>query len=57
MRVIGTLLRWTPLVLFLVLIVVFSLNSDHFLSGANLAAILVQSSWLMAVALGMNLFC
>jgi len=54
MRVIGTLLRWTPLVLFLVLIVVFSLNSDHFLSGANLAAILVQSSWLMAVALGMN---
>src|SRR4051794_5549321 len=54
MRVIGTLLRWTPLVLFLVLIVVFSLNSDRFLSGANLAAILVQSSWLVAVALGMN---
>jgi len=54
MRVIGTLLRWTPLVLFLVLIVVFSLNSDRFLSGPNLAAILVQSSWLVAVALGMN---
>jgi ribose transport system permease protein len=50
----SALLRWSPLVLFLTLILVFSLNSDHFLSGANLAAILVQSSWLVAVALGMN---
>jgi len=54
MSTISTLLRWAPLALFLVLIVVFSLNSDRFLSGANLAAILVQSSWLVAVALGMN---
>jgi ribose transport system permease protein len=51
---IGTLLKWAPLALFIVLIVIFGLNSPRFLSTTNFAAILVQSSWLIAVALGMN---
>jgi ribose transport system permease protein len=51
---ISTLLKWAPLALFLVLIVIFSFNSARFFSSANFAAILVQSSWLVSVALGMN---
>lgn len=48
------LLQWAPGLLFLVLIVTFATLSPHFLSPDNLGAILVQSSWLIVVALGMN---
>ena len=54
MSAINSLLRWTPFILFLALIAIFSVNSTHFFGSANFAAILVQSSWLVAVALGMN---
>jgi ribose transport system permease protein len=53
-RMIGNLLQWTPLGLFVLLIATFAMLSPRFLSIDNLGAILVQSSWLMIVALGVN---
>lgn len=50
----GYVLQWTPAVLFAVLIATFGALSPRFLSVENLGAILVQSSWLMVVALGVN---
>src|ERR1700722_13176481 len=50
----GYLLQWTPVVLFILLIASFAALSPRFLSLENLGAILVQSSWLMVVALGVN---
>jgi ribose transport system permease protein len=47
-------LRWAPLVFFAVLVMSFGALSPRFLSTENLGAILVQSSWLIVVALGMN---
>src|SRR6185436_8504039 len=49
-----SLLRWAPLVLFLGLSAYFGYGSPRFFALENLAAILVQSSWLIVVALGMN---
>jgi ribose transport system permease protein len=49
------LLQWAPLLLFAILIVSFGILSPRFLTPQNLAAILVQSSWLTVVALGMNI--
>lgn len=48
-------LRWIPLIFFVVLVIGFGLLSPRFLTIDNLSAILVQSSWLIVVALGMNL--
>lgn len=48
------ILRWAPLVFFAVLVMSFGALSPRFLSAENLGAILVQSSWLIVVALGMN---
>lgn len=53
-RSLGLLLRWIPLVLFVVLIATFGALSPRFLSIQNFGAILVQSSSLIVVALGMN---
>lgn len=50
----GQLLQWIPVALFATLIVIFATLSPRFLSIDNLGAILVQSSWLMVVALGVN---
>jgi ribose transport system permease protein len=50
----GSLLRWAPVLLMAALIVSFAAAGRQFLSINNLSAILVQSSWLMVVALGMN---
>jgi ribose transport system permease protein len=51
---VGRLLQCAPAVLFVLLIGTFALLSPRFLTAENLGAILVQSSWLMVVALGMN---
>jgi ribose transport system permease protein len=51
----GTLFRWAPVLLFVLLAVIFGSLSRQFLSINNLSAILVQSSWLVVVAMGMNL--
>jgi ribose transport system permease protein len=50
----GTLLQWAPGLIFLLLIGIFAALSPRFLSLNNLGAILVQSSWLIVVAMGMN---
>jgi ribose transport system permease protein len=47
--------RWISLAIFVSLIASFGLLSPRFLTVDNLGAILVQSSWLIVVALGMNL--
>jgi ribose transport system permease protein len=47
-------LRWIPLAIFVVLIVIFAALSPQFLTVANLGAVLTQSSWLIAVAVGVN---
>lgn len=49
------IMRWAPLAFFAGLIALFGALSSRFLTLANLSAILVQSSWLIVVALGMNL--
>lgn len=54
LRLARTLWRWTPLGIFAVLLVTFGSRSPRFLTFANLSAVLVQSSWLVVVALGMN---
>ena len=51
---IGRSLQWAPLAIFVVLMGVFGGLSPRFLTIENLGAILVQSSWLIVVALGMN---
>lgn len=51
---IGRVLKWAPAVIFIVLIATFTSLSPRFLTVQNLGAILVQSSWLIVVALGMN---
>lgn len=48
------MLRWIPLAIFLVLIVIFATLSSQFFTIANLGAVLTQSSWLIAVAVGVN---
>jgi len=48
------MLRWIPLAIFLILIVIFATLSSQFLTVANLGAVLSQSSWLIAVAVGVN---
>jgi ribose transport system permease protein len=48
------ILQWAPLVFFVLVLGSFSTLSPRFLSIENLGAILVQSSWLIVVALGMN---
>jgi ribose transport system permease protein len=48
------LLRWAPLLLFVALILSFAALSPRFLTVANVGAVLVQSSWLIVVALGVN---
>jgi ribose transport system permease protein len=50
----ATALQWAPAALFAALIVTFAALSSRFLSIDNLGAILVQSSWLIAVASGVN---
>lgn len=50
----GGVLKWAPLTILLILIVSFGVIAPRFLSVENLGAILVQSSWLILVALGMN---
>jgi ribose transport system permease protein len=47
-------LRWVPWVFLTVLGISFAALSPRFLTIDNLSAILVQSSWLVVVALGMN---
>lgn len=51
---IGRALKWAPAVIFILLIATFASLSPRFLTAQNLGAILVQSSWLIVVALGMN---
>ena len=51
---ISRLLQWAPLAIFVILIAIFAALSPRFLTAENMSAILVQSSWLMVVALGMN---
>jgi len=48
------LLRWAPLMFFILLIVTFGVMSQRFLTVKNFNAVLVQASWLVVVALGMN---
>ncbi len=51
---VNAILRWAPLISLAVVLVGFGALSSRFLSVQNLWAILVQSSWLMVVALGVN---
>ena len=50
----ATVLQWAPAALFAALIATFATLSSRFLSIDNLGAILVQSSWLVVVASGVN---
>lgn len=50
----GKLLQGAPWILFALLLGTFAELSSRFLSFDNLAAILVQSSWLIVAALGVN---
>ena len=54
MRIGAMLLRWAPVALLVLLGLSFAVFSHRFFSIANLSAILLQSSWLIVVALGMN---
>ena len=51
---IGRWLQWAPGAIFVVLVGVFAGLSPRFLTVDNLGAILVQSSWLIVVASGVN---
>lgn len=53
-RLFGLLVRGAPLIVFVMLIGIFGTLSSRFFSVENFSAILVQSSWLIVVALGMN---
>lgn len=48
------ILRWAPLFFLALLVMGFGALAPRFLSMDNMGAILVQSSWLIVVALGMN---
>src|SRR5918994_3649618 len=48
------ILRWAPLFFLALLVIGFGALAPRFLSVENMGAILVQSSWLIVVALGMN---
>jgi ribose transport system permease protein len=48
------ILRWAPLFFLALLVMGFGALAPRFLSLENMGAILVQSSWLVVVALGMN---
>lgn len=50
----GIVSRWAPLAFLAVLLASFGTITPRFMAPENLAAILVQSSWLIVVALGMN---
>lgn len=54
LRTVKTILGWAPLIFLAVVLVGFGALSSRFPSVQNLWAILVQSSWLMVVALGVN---
>jgi ribose transport system permease protein len=47
-------LQWAPAILFTLLTLIFGELSTRFFSLANFEAVLVQSSWLVVIALGMN---
>jgi ribose transport system permease protein len=49
------LLRWVPIAIFGMLVSFFATQSSQFLTIANFGAVLMQSSWLIAVATGANL--
>jgi ribose transport system permease protein len=53
-QILNATLRWTPLIFLGGVLIAFSSLSPRFLSVENLGAILVQASWLIVVALGMN---
>ena len=48
------ILRWAPFFFLALLVMGFGVLAPRFLSMENMGAILVQSSWLIVVALGMN---
>ena len=48
------ILRWAPLFFLALLVMGFGALAPRFLSMENMGAILVQSSWLIVVALGMT---
>ena len=54
LRTVNAILRWVPLIFLAAVLIGFGALSPRFLSVQNLGAILVQSSWLMVVALGVN---
>lgn len=54
LRTVNAILRWVPLIFLTTVLIGFGALSPRFLSVQNLGAILVQSSWLMVVALGVN---
>jgi len=51
---INLILRWAPLFFLALLVMGFGALAPRFLTVENMGAILVQSSWLIVVALGMN---
>lgn len=51
---VNRMLRWAPFVFFMILAAIFGTLEPRFLTTQNFTAILVQSSWLVVVALGMN---
>lgn len=53
-RPIALVLRWAPLFFLVLLVIGFAVLAPRFLTVENMGAILVQSSWLIVVALGMN---
>jgi ribose transport system permease protein len=54
-RLVRATLRWAPAIFLLFIVLGFGLTANRFLTMPNLAAILVQSSWLVVVTVGMNL--
>jgi ribose transport system permease protein len=55
LQVVNVALRWAPLIFLAAVFLVFGSLSPRFLAVENVGAILTQSSWLIVVALGMNL--
>jgi ribose transport system permease protein len=53
-RAVATILRWAPLAFLALMVVSFGMLSPRFFAAENFSAILVQSSWLIVVALGVN---
>jgi len=54
LKALNAILRWTPSIFLALVLIIFSAFSPRFFSIENFGAILVQSSWLIVVALGMN---